>query len=148
MDKEHLIGRPREYSQIILDKANEYLTSCQDKEIEKGTSERPIYELKVRLPSVEGLSRYLGVARSTVYKWRGEFPAFSDIIEDILSEQSEKLINEGLSGNYNSTIAKLILTKHGYSDKQETDIMSGGKPIPLLNAIFTDNSNKEDSETV
>lgn len=36
--------------------------------------------------------------------------------------------------------------KKTYSQRTETDLLSGGKPIPLLNAIFTDNSNKEDSE--
>jgi hypothetical protein len=37
--------------------------------------------------------------------------------------------------------------KKTYSPRTETDITSGGKPIPILNAIFTDNSDKEDSET-
>lgn len=37
------------------------------------------------------------------------------------------------------------LKKQEYSAKTETDITSGGKPIPILNAIFTDNSNSENS---
>lgn len=37
------------------------------------------------------------------------------------------------------------LKKQEYSAKTETDITSGGKPIPILNAIFTDNSNEENS---
>ena len=35
-------------------------------------------------------------------------------------ELQEDLLKEGgLIGDFNSTIAKLFLTKHGYSDKQE-----------------------------
>lgn len=140
------MARPIEYSEEILRKAEEYLRSCEDEEVERGTDDRPVYAMKVKLPSIEGLARYLEIARSTIYKWKETYPEFSDILEDLLSEQSEKLINNGLSGDYNPTITKLILTKHGYTDKQETDVTSGGKPIPILNAIFTDNSNEEDNE--
>jgi hypothetical protein len=31
------------------------------------------------------------------------------------------LIDGGLIGDFNPTITKLMLTKHGYSDKQEVD---------------------------
>lgn len=74
------------------------------------------------IPTVAGLACYLGVSRSTVNKWavddKGE-GGFSDIVEGILSMQEFKLVNGGLKGDYNPTIAKLLLTKHGYSDKAE-----------------------------
>lgn len=76
------------------------------------------------IPTVAGLACYLGVSRSTVNKWAAEDTAeggFSDIVEGILSMQEFKLVNGGLKGDYNSTIAKLMLTKHGYSDKAEVD---------------------------
>ena len=47
---------------------------------------------------------------------------FSNIFEKLMSEQEKVLVNKGLTGDYNSTIAKLILTKHGYSDKQDIDL--------------------------
>ena len=39
------------------------------------------------------------------------------------------------------------LKKQEYSTKTETDITSGGKPIPILNAVFNNNSNEENSQT-
>src|SRR5262249_28803941 len=69
----------------------------------------------------EGLAVALGIARSTVYLWADKHPEFSDILELLLSQQAAQLIQNGLSGRYNSTITKLMLTKHGYSDKQEVE---------------------------
>ena len=118
-------GRPTDLTQEVIDKANEYLLLCEDKEIERDEWQRTTYSLKVKLPSVEWLARYIKVARSTIYEWKKlETPLwkeFSDIIEDLLAEQAEKLLNNWLSGDYNSTIAKVILTKHWYTDKSEVD---------------------------
>lgn len=82
------------------------------------------------LPTVEGLAVQLQVARSTIYKWADDHPAFSGILELLLSQQAARLIQNGVTGAYNSTITKLMLTKHGYSDK--SDITSGGAPINPL----------------
>src|SRR5580704_19731106 len=79
------------------------------------------------LPTVEGLAVHLSVARSTLYLWADEHPAFSDILEQLLAAQSSQLIQNGLVGTYNPTITKLMLTKHGYKDK--SDLTSGDKPI-------------------
>lgn len=119
-------GRPIEYSKEILEKAQEYLDLCIDEEYDwtrtngdKSTSYE--HRIKVKLPSIEGLAVYLKVARSTIYEWEKIYPEFSDILEDIKAEQAQRLINNGLSGDYNPTIAKLILTKHDYSDKSEVN---------------------------
>lgn len=120
-----MAGRPTDLTKEVIDKANEYLLSCEDKEIERDEWQRTTYALKVKLPSVEWLARYIKVSRSTVYEWRKLqtplWKEFSDIIEDLLAEQAEKLLNNWLSGDYNSTIAKVILTKHWYTDKSEID---------------------------
>ena len=142
------MARPTEYNEEMVTKAKEYLLSCEDYELEKGNPDRPVFQMKIKLPSIEGLSIYLGVARSTIYEWKEKYKEFSDILDEIMSEQAERLVNNGLSGSYNSTIAKLILTKHGYSDKIDSDLTSGGKPLPLLNAIFNNNSDAESSETI
>jgi len=102
-------------------------------------------------PSIAGLAIFLEKARSTMYKWASEDDKveFSDILERILSLQESKLLSKGLDGTYNSTITKLILTKHGYSDKQETDVTSAGKPIVIPSEIFTretDPTPKQDSK--
>ena len=149
------VGRPTDYTPQLLTKAQEYLSSCKDEEllVVKQTNSEKGYQmydnkLKVKLPSIEGLAVYLRVARSSIYLWAELYPEFSDILEAIKAVQAERLINNGLSGDYNSTIAKLILTKHGYADKMETDLTSGGRPMPILTPLNVhphngDNQNSE-----
>ena len=130
-------GRPTDYTPELLKKAKEYLDSCTDEEYDwtkTDGAQSTSYEhrIKVKLPSIEGLARHLDVARSSIYEWAKEHKEFSDILEDILAEQAERLVNNGLSGDYNPTIAKLILTKHGYSDKQDTDITTNGESLGVI----------------
>lgn len=103
-------GRPTVYGDKIIEKAKHYIKHYN--------------EFNDVMPSVAGLSVVLGVARSTVYKWCEEEgkEKFSDIIRKLEAEQERKLLNMGLSGDFNSTITKLCLTKHGYSDKVDTTV--------------------------
>ncbi len=108
------IGRPTEYDATKIAKAtNKYVEDCK----------RQYY-----LPTVEGLAVHLCVARSTIYEWAKVHPEFSDILEALLAAQGSQLIQNGLKGDYNPTITKLMLTKHGYTDKQ--DITTEGKALP------------------
>lgn len=130
-------GRPTDYTPELLEKAKEYLAvalASQDK-------------AEVTPPNLAQFATVLGIARSTLYAWCQEEDKkeFSDIVEQILAIQEDKLLDGGLLGNYNASIAKLMLTKHGYTDKQETDITSGGKPIPIMNVQRND-SDEEDSK--
>src|SRR5690606_36484849 len=106
-------GRPIEFSDQIITDAYDYITRCEETFKDN--------KLKVNLPSIEGLALHLEIARSTVYKWQSEYPEFSDILELLLQKQAQALLNNGLSGSYNSTIAKLILSKHGYTERQEIE---------------------------
>jgi hypothetical protein len=133
------VGRPSLYSAKILKQAEAYLANCVDKfdEVVKNTNVEgdPISyrrRLVVNLPSVAGLAVYLKIARSTIYKWAEAHPEFSDILERILAEQEKRLIENGLSGDYAATIAKLALGKHGYKDT--SDITSNNEPISALTA--------------
>jgi hypothetical protein len=114
-------GRPTSYSPEIVKKAKKYLDSCIDEERELGTDERPIYKIRVRLPTIEGLALFIGIHKDTIYEWEKIHKAFSDVIGDLRAEQAQKLIENGLSGDYNPTIAKVLLAKHGYKDAQEVD---------------------------
>lgn len=118
-------GRPTEYNESILTKAQEYLKSCKD-----------VYDPETRtwdvnLPSIEGLALHLGIARSTVYEWRDheDKQDFSDILEQVLTAQAKQLINNGLSGKYNATITKVMATKHGYREGIEQTGKDGGAII-------------------
>lgn len=120
-------GHPTKYNAKVLEKAWTYIATCKDSD---GISK------KVRLPKAEGLAIYLDVSRDTLYEWAKVHPEFSDILEAINKEQVERLINNGLSGFYNSTIVKLVLAKHGYKEETKTDITSGGEKIVGINYII------------
>lgn len=83
------------------------------------------------VPTIEGLAVYLHVSRDSIYEWVKSNTTFSDIIEDIRAEQARTLVNKGLSGAFNSTITKLMLNKHGYVEKNETDLTSNGETIGI-----------------
>ena|SRR3990167_3954161 len=112
-------GRPSEYNEKVLQKAKEYIASCKDSSKE------------VNLPTLEGLSLYLKINRDTLYDWKGKYDEFSDILGEIMFEQGKRLIDKGLSGKYNSTIAKLLLSKHGYKDQVGLSGEGEGEPIRM-----------------
>lgn len=122
-------GRPPEYNEETLKKAQVYLDSCNDHSLNIGTPEKPNMVHNVKIPTKGGLAKYLGINRDTIYDWSSKYPEFSDIIEALGSEQEDRLINNSLAGTYNPTIAKVLLTKHGYNDKTETDITTKGDKI-------------------
>jgi hypothetical protein len=75
------------------------------------------------IPSIAGLACVLGITRETCHAWARD-PAkedFSDILKQLAQAQERKLLSGGLSGNFNPTISKLVLARHGYSDRVETD---------------------------
>lgn len=111
--------RQTEYDPKVIEKVEDYLESCVDKKVEG-------MGLTVQLPSIEGLAVFLDVARSTLYKWAEDQPAFSDSLEKVLAEQAKRLQNSGLSGHYNSTITKLLMVQHGYRDAAEVNHKNNG----------------------
>ena len=120
-------GRPTDYTPEAIQKAKEYATLCADRALdgeERATG------------SVAELALHLDVSRSTVYKWAEENEEFSDILEKILSAQELALIDNGLRGTFNAAITKLMLTKHGYTDK--SDVTSDGKAIKGNNIVLAD----------
>lgn len=113
------MGRPSEYSEEILVKCQEYF------DIERPTNDEVI-------PTIEGLSLYLNVARQTIYDWKNhpDKKDFLYIIEKIMAKQGQGLITHGLDGKFNATISKVILTKHGYREGIEQSGPDGG-PITI-----------------
>jgi hypothetical protein len=111
------VGRPTKYGQDVLDKAYEYLDNFTQHGV---------------VPSTARLARILNVARSQLYVWRDEYPEFQDILEAIQAEQEALLIDSGLTGEFVSPITKLLMTKHGYSDRIEQDMSSSdGSMSPI-----------------
>ena len=121
-------GRPSEYKIIYNDKVDEYLELHKDEEVQVVKQSSDKYEmydskLKVKLPTLKGFARFIDVNESTLYEWDKAYPLFSKSLDKIRVEQHDRLINAGLSGDYNSTIAKLILSSnHGMSERTEQNI--------------------------
>lgn len=141
------VGRPTIYNEEILNKTKEYVANAEDEEVQqltgmsvKGTE---LYKnkLNVKIPTIEGLALYLGISRETVYAWEKEKPEFSDIIAQLRAKQANALISKGLSGDYNPTIAKVLLSKHGYKEQTEQDITSAGKPIIQIASEIANKNN-------
>lgn len=132
-------GRPTKYDSIFTEKVEEYLSEHVDETYDN--------KIKVDLPTIEGFALYIGVNKTTLYEWDKKYPEFSNSLNKILVEQQKRLINNGLSGDYNSTIAKLILSSnHGMSDRVEnkTEVTI---PKPILSDVLKHNSTTEDNET-
>lgn len=121
------MARPTDYSPEIVAKARDYLTNFE------GHGDV--------VPTIAGLADTLGISRETIYDWSSqeEKAEFSDIVEAIRGKQERVLANKGLKGDFNPTIAKLMLTKHGYSDKQEL-AGPGGEPLnpPVIQIVRAD----------
>lgn len=114
----HPGGRPTKYCQDILDKANLYLDDYNKKHDHI-------------IPSVVGLADVLDVTAKTLYNWseQKENSKFLHILERLNQRQHIKLINGGLDGSLNAQITKLVLGKHGYHDKVDTDVTSKGEKV-------------------
>ncbi len=82
---------------------------------------------------------YLHVNRDTLYEWEKANKEFSDIMGELRAIQADRLVNKGLSGDYNPTIAKVLLTKHGYRDSQE---VTGAEGSPLFDITNRDKANE------
>lgn len=81
------------------------------------------------MPSVAGLAVALGIHRDTVYDWKEKHKTFRVLIERLLAEQERVLWAKGLKGDFNAAVTKLGLHNHGYSDKADTTVGGGEKPI-------------------
>lgn len=114
------VGRPTVATPENIKKAEAYLRNWEEAETTPSG-----------VPTVEQLAWTLGISRESLYA-REEF---SDILERLKQIQAYLLVNNGLSGDYNSTIAKLILSsKHGYVEK--TEQVGGERYIETLLAAY------------
>lgn len=105
-----------------ITKAREYIALCDDTwfKIPDDTQSKKI--LMVRVPTLEGLSVHLKIHIATLNNWRKKHPEIESLCQEVLERQADRLINGGLGGNYNATIAKLLLSsKHGYVEKSEIE---------------------------
>jgi hypothetical protein len=126
-------GRPTVYGPEVLKKARGYLTSFKD--------------MGDPVPSIAGLACVLGVVRETCHAWAKDpqKAEFSDILKELAQRQERELLSNGLAGNFNASITKMMMTKHGYSDKVEQDhTSSDGSMTPqVVERIIVQGNAKE-----
>jgi len=100
-------GRPSDYNESKLAVAADYLENYQS--------------MGDIVPSFAGLADELGVRPDRCTAWGSKNPEFQAMLDKINAKQHRLLLAGGLGGTHNSNICKLMLSKHGYSDKQEID---------------------------
>ena len=121
-------GRPATYEAAMVGQSREYIEQHE-------AFDDPV-------PTVAGLACVLGVTRKTVYEWSKDpkKPEFSDILEELAQKQERVLIKNGLLGAFNAPISKMMLTKHGYSDRLESDhTSSDGAFRPARIVLISEN---------
>lgn len=102
------MGRPTIYSQKMLDKAKKYFECLPDDEV---------------VHSIEGLADYLEIHRDTIYDWcsQDSKEEFSYIVNRILMRQGKTLINKTLKKEFEPRTSGMMLGKHGYTTKTESE---------------------------
>ena len=117
------MARPTKYTQEIQEKADRYVYEHE--------------KFDDPLPSMEGLAFALGIHRSTLYDWAnsGEKPEFSDTLERIQLQQARLLISKGLKNEFNTTIVKLMMANHGYSERIQNDMIIHDDKVEMPDVI-------------
>ena len=121
-EQSNAVGRPSKLNEEMIACAWAYLKGGYQKQ---GNA----------VPSAAGLAFALGVSRKTVYNWGVENQEFLHILEAISTSQEMMLIDGGLSGDFNAPFAKMMMAKHGYSDKQEISGPDGGAIAVVTSSI-------------
>lgn len=101
------------------------------------------------MPSAVGLAKVIGVSKKTLYNWADNNDEFLHILAELNTEQEFTLLNKGLTGEFNTAITKLVLTKHDYSDKVAQDVTSSDgsmKPVVVELVGVTNESSAETTE--
>lgn len=118
-------GAPEKYlPEYASSKMKEYLTFC-----EKGneptlipTKSSYIVLPNAELPSLIGYAQYLKFSRQTLENWATRHSDFARALDMLKNIQRSFLINNGLSGRYNSGMARFLLgVNHGMIERKEVD---------------------------
>lgn len=138
------VGRPTLYDPIMIEAVKTYIEECPNK-----------------IPSLAGLSLVLDISKRTLLYWKSldpneidpeKYPDFEEFLHqlDRLSAFQEIIVLEqGLNGDWNSHICKLILHQHGYNDSQNLNLAGQTEnrtPITVITFKPEDYHNDSNSE--
>lgn len=127
------VGRPTKYNDEMQAQADTYVYSLED--------------LGHAIPSRAGLCCFLGISKSTSQLWEQEYPEFSATLSSIEVLQEHLALNGGITNKMNSTIVKLVLANHGYSDRQAVDHTTNGESIKTFSSMYASQPKNHDSES-
>ena len=118
------MARPTKYTPAILARAQEY---AQDWE-----------KIGDVIPMICGLACHIDIGKTTIHQWEKEEgkEEFADVCRRVREAQEKVLINKGLSKQSEASLSKLLLMKHGYSDRQAVDHTSTGEKIEGITVTF------------
>lgn len=100
------VGRPTKYNADMQEQADDYVLSWSERDA---------------VPSRVGLCCHLGISKQTSFEWERIYPEFLATLQAIETLQEHTAVNKGITGEFNSTIVKLVLANHGYSERQAVD---------------------------
>lgn len=113
-------GRPRKYGPKVLEIMQEYINDWE--------------KFGDVIPSIAGCAAECGVVRETFHQWSRDEdkPEFSYMLKQLLQAQERCCTKNGLNGEFNPMISKLVLAKHGLHDKVEQNTkLSGDSDNPI-----------------
>ncbi len=101
--------------------------------------------------TIEQACYIAGITKPTYYDWLKEDEVFSyemSKAQEYLMVISKRTLRKAVEKGDEKTALEIIKRreKHRYSERTETDITSGGKPIPILGGITSVSSNNGDSQ--
>lgn len=144
-EEENKAGRPTRYREEYCDLVDEYLLTSKDTIDENG-------KIEVNLPIVEGYLAFLNdhiknnlqegeefkpVSERVLYDWRDKHELFLHSLGKLVKEQKKRLIDRGLSSDYNPTIAKLMLSSN-HNMREKSDVTSNDQTITGNAITFID----------
>jgi len=133
-------GRPSDFKpEYATSKFEEYLALCTKgtEPVLIPTESSYIVRENANLPSVEGYAEFLGVSDDTVRSWTEQHQPFAYAMDRLRRVQRTYLINNGLSGRFNSTIAKLLLgVNHGMVERREIDRRNTHQFIGVVRHLY------------
>lgn len=135
----HAGGRPPLFKSVeeIQDKIDDYFSYC-DNRIKTIYNEKNGDDIQVSDPepyTMSGLAYYLGMDRKTLVNYSHDDLFFPTIKK--ARSRVEWDVDRRMNDRSTFTPGQIFNTKNnfGWTDKTETDITSGGKPLPILGGI-------------
>jgi len=97
-------GRPTKRTPELIDKARNYVN---------------VY--KRLIPSHQDLCLHLDISETTLYRWAEDDDEFREILAKVKLTQFSVAMDGGLGGDMNANLVKLLMGKHGLSEKSTVD---------------------------